>query len=98
MNKSFKKALTFVTFVKNLFLWIITASKDAVAPDMGPTAASLLCVFCSAGAVTILAIPAFLFLFGWSWWLILLACVTAYLITGLIMASVMSDFGWKLSG
>lgn len=93
MNKSIKKALV---FVKNLFLWIIPASKDAVAPDMGETAAAFLCIFCSLGAVTIIAIPAFLFLFGWSW-MIPLTCITVYLITGLIMASEMSRFGWKLS-
>ncbi len=100
MNALLKSGLFFarklLVSVVGLFLWIVPASKDAVAPDMGETAAALLCMFSSFGAAALLAIPLILYATGWLWF-VPVVCVSAYLLIGLAMMSVMSDFGYKLN-
>lgn len=87
--------------LKLFFLWIFYASKDAFDPDMGPDVANILVLFCSAGCASLIAIPvaifiAFIAVPEW-WYIAAIPGTILYLFFGLMLRSVMADFGWELS-
>lgn len=78
--------------LKMFFFWLFYALKDMADPDMGPDAANMLVLFCTFGTVSLIAIPAAMFIAGPTWWPVAaISCLGIYLIIGMAMKFEMGD-------